>query len=585
MIDAPSAADAPSKVPVRVLISGNSFQDGAAILFTGSLPPNSNVTISFNTFVTSTTNTHMTYRITSVFVTVIAFADVVPIVLNEGAYLSADYNDIRTDSGTTLHSIPFVVGAMTFNRGSAGRVANNVIRSYGALPTCGNTWVLLFDVTQYIVGTTTDALFRYYSGGSWAFEDNWMDIATQSDNFALVGNSPRIVEALGGGSYTVTGNYIRSTPLTTTEHNIFWTTDGNVVTDFTYRFDSNVFEAYGNSHSTYSLSIAMSGSSLLSFSNNSFISAGPNTANYAGLGLTYMYGSSRAIVNGNTFVTKIGATRGRHAFLLWQGMIFADSTILSFVGNSIDAADRTNFAYKLVFVNGIATNIAPTARIIVCDLQYYGAPLRQRLELQRGVDSNFFALPFELCPVTASHTLQPSSSPTLLESNSLSTEASVSESATNYRSSSASAAVSVSLSDLNTATGTPTPSQITTKSEAVPDTSSQAVTSTLSESKGTQDLSASVSAPLTGGSPSAAKTLSASSTASLVAALTHTASSTASSLPLPTATTVKTPTASNPLTGASPSVSTSQPPLRHACHHTVGGGTPITHCHRIRLRR
>ena len=92
--------------PMVVLISGNHFHSGGAILVEGHLPPDSNISIVANVFHTDSRCPLLT-RIIASFNAVVVIADVVPMSLFARATVRAVGNFITSASGLNRFSVPF----------------------------------------------------------------------------------------------------------------------------------------------------------------------------------------------------------------------------------------------------------------------------------------------------------------------------------------------------------------------------------------------------------------------------------------------------------------------------------------------
>ena len=440
----PAAVDAATKVPMRVLIYNNNFANGAAVLVTGSYPPNSNVTISGNRFVSTQPCALMTV-LTQVFVTVIAYIDTVPIVLGAGASIVSQYNTIDTNSGTTIHSIPFVVHSISFNNGSSAGIRGNSIKSHGFAPLpAQNTWVLLFDTGKsYVMGGTEGTLFRYLTpGAEWAFDDNTIYVTNENPNLAFVGNAP-YVNAPSGGAFVIRRNFLEARPLTSGNVNnwCFSSSSGNTAANFTFRFEGNTVIAYGNNNMIATMGFTQfSGASLVSFVNNTITSAEATTGVRVQLTATVYKGTSRLIVEGNHLYSSVGATR-LPAFMFMADTRFEDSSFVSFVGNSLDANIRT-VAAPLLASEASSVYMSPAMRIVTCGSRFNGMPVRNRLLFnQIAADATVAAMPMDYCGQTVSESLIPTAS----VSHSSTASLTVSESLTTTVSASPSASASATL--------------------------------------------------------------------------------------------------------------------------------------------
>ena len=246
VVQGPSSAAAPAKVPMVVLISGSTFLSGAAVKITGSYPPYSNITITHNAFTSAAHSIDL--GVASNFVTVMAFIDTVPIVLGEGAAISAQYNNISTNSSAANpHSVPFVVSSITFNKGSSASTRGNTVRTHGEAGG-GNTWIIFFDInpTAYVIGNTERTTFLFLGGGAWLFEKNNIYITTDVEN-AFFGHSPFITSP-DGGIYSVSRNYILVSPSPDTskgENLLMSMSTITNATNFLFLMDCNTFDGYG----------------------------------------------------------------------------------------------------------------------------------------------------------------------------------------------------------------------------------------------------------------------------------------------------------------------------------------------------
>ena len=360
VVQGPATAAAPAKVPMRVLISNSAFRDGAAVLVTGSYPPSSNITISFNTFVSQVRCPPLTI-VTAAFVTVIAYADTVPIVLGADAEIRTQYNRIDTNSGVIQHSVPFIVSSITFNKGSSARIQGNFVKSHGNAPLpAQNTWVILFDVNpSYVIGSTEKSTFRFIDGGAWFFDDNTIHVSNENNHLAYVGNSPFIPDA-SGGTYSISRNYVVTRPSANTtqgENSVFGFTTGNIVSNFEYRFEGNTIEGYGRHSYTGTLGLVASGRSLVSVTNNTFISNEAAVGLRIGFAPTTVGGNSLLRVDGNAFLSPQGMARV-HTILMANAVRLEGTSTLSLIGNSRDARDRTN-TYKIFTANATLLFFCP----------------------------------------------------------------------------------------------------------------------------------------------------------------------------------------------------------------------------------
>ena len=398
-VQGPTTAAAPTMVPMRVLITGSQFGDGAAVLVTGSYPPGSNITISFNIFV-SQTRCALLSSVISTFVTVIAYAGTIPIVLGAGAEINTQYNSINTTSGTNIHSAPFVVSSITFNTGASASIKGNYIKTHGNNnPTAGNTWTIIFDTgPSYVFGNTERSTFRYLDGGDWRFDDNTVHVSNDNAFLALVGNSPYLTAA-AGGTYSISRNTVVARPYNVTtlgDNSLFGFSAANNATNFAYRFDGNSIEGYGRNSVMSTLGLVLSGRSLVSVTNNTFISYGAEVGLQIVIGPTKLGGDSVLRIDGNAFTSPQGAARA-DAIVMTNTIRFDGNSQLSLVGNSCDAKDRTN-TYKLFAAAAGSLSFAPTARAYACGTRYNGAPMRGRLLFnQFAADAAVGAAPIEHC--------------------------------------------------------------------------------------------------------------------------------------------------------------------------------------------
>ena len=235
--------------------------------------PNSNITIANNTFTSQTKCDRL--GVDTAFVTVIAFIDTVPIVLGEGATISAQYNDITTNSGTTQHSVPFVANSITFNKGPYASIRGNYVRTHGKAGG-GHTWAILFDAdSAYVVGNTGGSTFRFLGGGgAWLFEENMIHITTENTFPTMLGNSPYIASP-EGGVYNISRNYVKASPLANTSDAENALLDSAIIANaisFRFLLDGNTFDAYGRHSVIIPPAAVLNGESLLSIINNNFTS-------------------------------------------------------------------------------------------------------------------------------------------------------------------------------------------------------------------------------------------------------------------------------------------------------------------------
>ena len=112
VVTGPSSTVAASLVAMRVLLSGNNFATGSSVLVTGSFPPDSNITLSGNEFISDKRSVLQTLIVTT-FLTMIAIVDVVPMVLFARASIAFQYNLVNC-TASNLFPIPFVVDSLTF---------------------------------------------------------------------------------------------------------------------------------------------------------------------------------------------------------------------------------------------------------------------------------------------------------------------------------------------------------------------------------------------------------------------------------------------------------------------------------------
>ena len=408
VVQGPSSAAAPSKMPMVVLITDTTFLSGAAVKVTGSYPLYSNITIANNTF---TSQEHCApLGVLIYFVTVIAFIDTVPIVLSEGASISAQYNNINTNSGSTMHSIPFVVNSITFANSSV-IIRGNLVKSHGKA-TGGHTWTIFFDVlpTVYVNGNTERATFRFLGGGVWVFEENTINITTANSETTQLANNPRIITP-NGGIYNMRGNHVSVSLLPSQSENTILTFTSITNTfGFQFRMDDNIFLGHGR-HSSVSMPDAvLSRGSLLSITNNIFTSNGASVALRLVINPVTATDDSFVRIGNNTFLSPQGAARA-HAITLMNPFRLQDTASLSLSGNSVDAAVRSS-TYKLIAASAAnALSVSPTARVYVCGTRYNGEAVRSLLRFRvLAADATFGLIPIEYCPQTASASVTQSSS-------------------------------------------------------------------------------------------------------------------------------------------------------------------------------
>ena len=420
VVQGPSSAVAPTKVPMVVLISGSTFLSGSAVKVSGSYPPHSNITIANNAF---TSQEHCApLGVIGYFVTVIAFIDTVPIVLGEGAAISAQYNNISTNSGTLQHSVPFIVTSITFNNGSSASIRGNTVRTHGDKTLIAqNTWTIYFDVyptpNVNVIGNTGGSRFRFLGGGgAWLFEENMIYISTDVKNHAVLGNSPHI-NSTSGGSFSISRNYINASPLPDTSEgtNVLISLSSTTnASNFDFLIDGNTFEGYGRQSAMNIPQTILGGHSLLSISGNIF------TSNEASVGLRIVINPSTISnnsllrIDNNTFLSPQGAARA-HAITLITPIRLQDTATLSLVGNSVDATVRSN-TYKLIAASAAnALSVAPTARVYSCGTRYNGEAVRSLLRFRAfAADATFGLIPIEYCPQTSSASVTQSSSVAIL---------------------------------------------------------------------------------------------------------------------------------------------------------------------------
>ena len=403
--------------PMVVLISGNRFQNGSAILVEGHLPPDSNITISANFFDTSSRCALLT-RTISTFNAVVVIADVVPMSLFARASIRAEGNFITSASGTNRFSVPFMINSLIFY-GNASCVFNkNNVQSHGNVTGGSNTWMLLFHHENYIVGAPPPAFITFAEpGGLWALNDNSIELTTENSGFVRVCNMPGAVNISGNGVFSLRGNRIIAKPIsTTTQSSLFGASSGNPLANCSYIFEGNYIEVHGYSNVIYTLGGDFFGHSLVDVSNNRFVCAGSNsilTLNFLKVQLSGP--KSRFFVQNNSFLTLVGSTRASGSTIAFAaGFSMADRSTLVLHNNRIAAEieEPNATAKRFVSMNSdpLITSSPHAASgggngfglpsVSVCQTVFYSSHISRRLQLPMAFDTRFLSMPVELCPTT-----------------------------------------------------------------------------------------------------------------------------------------------------------------------------------------